>query len=466
MADDEERGGKTTIARLKTRPLERNLALAKLGMGAGAKIALHSISNIFRGEISRSDADRRFYAQQAQVLADELGQLKGSVMKAGQMLSLYAQYFLPEEAVEVLSTLQDSSTPVAWSFIAPQLRQALGSEALRELEIDERPIAAASLGQAHRARRRRDGLDLVVKIQYPGVADAIDSDIRTLSRLIVASRLTPKNFDLRPIFAEVREMLLRECDYVQERRWTEQFAGRLADDPRYGVPRVLPEYSAATVLTTTYESGVSVQDVRVQSLPQARRDALGLAFAELFLREFFEWRTVQTDPHFGNYRVRLDDEGRDRLVLLDFGATRAFEPQFVRDYALIVRGAQLQDAATVGRGARSIGLIEPEFPAAALQDFTDLCACIVEPFDPGRAPPALLTADGRYRFGASDLPMRVSQTAARNALSLSFRVPPREIVFLHRRLAGVFIALATLKAELDLRKPLARALASRSLNAS
>lgn len=214
------------------------------------------------------------------------------------------------------------------------------------------------------------------------------------------------------------------------------------------------------------KAAFSVQDARVQSLPQARRDALGLAFAELFLREFFEWRTVQTDPHFGNYRVRLDDDGGDRLVLLDFGATRRFEPAFVRDYALIVRGAQLRDSGTVGRGARSIGLVGPDFPASALESFTELCAQIVEPFDPQRAPPALISADGRYRFGASDLPMRVSQAAARSALSLHFRVPPREIVFLHRRLAGVFIALATLRSELDLRKPLAKVLSAPALNAS
>lgn len=460
MSEDEFDAAKPTIARLKTRPLERNLALARLGMGAGAKIALHSLSNIFRGEISRTEADRRFYAQQAQVLADELGQLKGSVMKAGQMLSLYAQYFLPEEAVQVLSTLQDSSMPVAWNVVAPQLEQALGAKVLRELEIDHTPIAAASLGQAHRARRRSDGLELVVKIQYPGVASAIDSDIKTLSRLIIASRLTPKNFDLAPIFAEVREMLLRECDYVQERAWTEEFARRLAGDPRYAMPRVLPEYSAATVLTTTYESGCSVQDAQVRELPQARRNALGLAFAELFLREFFEWRLVQTDPHFGNYRVRLDADGRDRLVLLDFGATRVYEPDFVRDYALILRGALLRDAPTVGAGATAIGLTDRNFPPAALQAFTEMCARIVEPFDPEHAPKELLNARGAYRFGASDLPMRVSQIAARNAVSLSFRVPPREIVFLHRRLAGVFIALATLGAELDLRKPLSRVLSA------
>ncbi|MDP3870857.1 AarF/ABC1/UbiB kinase family protein [Phenylobacterium sp.] len=466
MANDDENGGKTTIARLKTRPLERNLALARLGMGAGAKIALHSLSNIFRGEISRTSADRRFYAEQAQVLADELGQLKGSVMKAGQMLSLYAQYFLPEEAVAVLATLQDSSMPVAWSGVAPQLELALGARTLRELDIDHTPIAAASLGQAHRARRRSDGLELVVKIQYPGVASAIDSDLKTLSRLIVASRLTPKNFDLTPIFAEVREMLLRECDYGQERVWTEDFARRLADDPRYQVPRVLPEYSAGTVLTTTFESGCSVQDARVRALPQARRDALGQAFAEIFLREFFEWRMVQTDPHFGNYRVRLDEAGQDRLVLLDFGATRAYTAEFVRDYALIVRGALSGDAPTVGLGATAIGLIGADFPASALQAFAAMCAQIVEPFVPERAPPAQLNARGAYRFGGSDLPMRISQMAAKNALSLSFQVPPREIVFLHRRLAGVFIALATLGAEIDLRKPLARTLSAIALQQS
>ena len=461
MSDKEEKfAAQPTIARLKTRPLERNIALARLGVGAGAKLAIHSLSNIFRGEISRTEADRSFYAEQAQQLADQLGQLKGSVMKAGQMLSLYAQYFLPEEAVAVLSTLQDSSMPVAWSGVAPQLEKSLGKARLRELDIDQTPMAAASLGQAHRARRKSDGLELVVKIQYPGVAEAIESDIKTLSRLISASRLTPKNFDLTPMYAEVREMLMRECDYRQERAYTEDFARRLADDPRYVVPQVLSEYSAERVLTTSFESGVSVQDAAIQGLPQARRNRLGDAFAELFLTEFFDWRLVQTDPHFGNYRVRVADDGKDHLVLLDFGACRRFDHGFVQNYALLVRGALTDDAETVRLGAEAIGLIDPGFPPAALRSLAEMFAAIIEPFAPDRAPAAQLNAKGAYRFGDSNLPMRVGQIAAKNAVSMSFKVPPREIVFLHRRLAGVFIALATLNAELDLRKPLARALAN------
>ncbi len=457
MAD--EKLPKPSIARLKTGSIERNFALAKLGFGAGAKIAVHSLSNIFRGEISKSAADSEFFSAQAQVLADELGQLKGSVMKAGQMLSMFGDYFLPHEAVVVLSQLQDNTAPVAWRQVEPQLRASVGSAALAELDIDEQPLAAASLGQAHRARRKRDGLELVVKIQYPGVAAAIDSDIKTLSRLLIASRLTPKNLNLAPIFAEVREMLVGECDYVQEAGYTETFAARLADDRRYIVPRVLREYSGARVLTTSFEAGVSVNDNIVQKLSQARRDHLGASFAELFLTEFFDWGLVQTDPHFGNYRLRLDADGQDRIVLLDFGATRAFSRQFIYDYSQIVAGAVLQNPAQVGQGAKAIGLIGENFPQTALDALAVMFERIIEPFEPARAPEALRTANGDYRFGSSDLPMRVSQIAARNALTRSFQIPPRELVFLHRRLGGVFIALATLGSELNLRKALDAALA-------
>lgn len=463
MSVDDENGEKRSIAALKTKPLERSFALARLGAGAGAKIMAHSIANIFRGEIDRTEANREFYRRQAQILADELGKLKGSVMKAGQMLSLYGQYFLPEEAVTVLSSLQDDTPPVAWRVVAPVLERALGRSRLRELEIDERPMAAASLGQVHRAYRRKDGLEVCVKIQYPGVADAIESDIRTLSRLLIMTRLTPKGLDITPVFNEVREMLHREVDYESERHFTETFAERLAHDERFVVPRVLGEYSSDQVLTTTYEHGRHVRHDAVQSLPQERRNRLGHAFLELFLTEFFRWGMVQSDPHFGNYRIRVGEHGDpDRIVLLDFGATRIFGRGFIDNYADIVRGAMRGDRDLIVRGARTIGLMQPSFPRGVVDAFAQMCELIVEPFnEPGdtRTPERLRGADGAYRWGDSDLPMRAGRVAAVNALSVYFRVPPREIVFLHRRLAGVFIMLATLRCELAEREMLQRTLA-------
>ena len=506
MSDEpsSKEGGKPTIAALKTRPLERNIALTRLGLGAGGKIAFHSIANIFRGDISRDKANRDFYQRQAQILADELGRLKGSVMKAGQMLSLYGQYFLPEEAVTVLSSLQDDTPAVEWRVVAPVLERAIGKSRLRELEIDTAPLAAASLGQAHRARRKRDGMELVVKIQYPGVADAIESDIKTLSRLMMVTRLAPRGLDLDPIFNEVREMLHREVDYDAERHFTESFAQKIAGDERladrFVVPRVIGEYCADTVLTTSYEHGLHVRDPKVQTLPVQRRSALGRSFLELFLAEFFRWGMVQSDPHFGNYRFRIggqsppadaprprsgkgegqsqsdwrgegaaegggrpDDRGQDRIVLLDFGATRIFGRGFIDSYARIVRGALARNRAEIWAGARAIGLMGEGFPQNVLDAFAQMCELIVEPFaepDSGAVPPHLKTVNGAYRWGDSDLPMRAGAVAARNTLSVHFRVPPREIVFLHRRLAGVFIMLATLHAELD-----ARALLQREISA-
>lgn len=465
MSKANDKGGKPSISSLKTGSLERSVALTKLGVGAGAKIVAHSIANIFRGETHRSDADRVFYREQAQVLADELGKLKGSVMKAGQMLSLYGQYFLPEEAVSVLSSLQDDTPPVSWKVVQPVLERALGRARLRELDVDEEPMAAASLGQVHRARRRSDGRELCVKIQYPGVADAIESDIRTLSRLLLMTRLTPRGLDITPVFNEVREMLHREVDYQSERQFTETFRKRLADDDRFVVPEVIADYSSDQVLTTSFEHGEHVRQAAVQTLPQARRNALGQAFLELFLREFFDWGMVQSDPHFGNYRIRPGAQGeRDRIVLLDFGATRVFGRGFIENYAEIVQGALARDAAQILRGARAIGLMHAGIPDAVSRAFANLCELIVEPFsvkgDP-LVPAALWTADGRYDWGSSDLPMRAGKLAAANALSVHFRVPPREIVFLHRRLAGVFIMLATLRSEIDGRDGLLQALERR-----
>lgn len=453
---------KPHLSALKTGSLERSIALTKLGVGAGAQIMAHSIRNIFRGEDGRDHANRDFYQRQAQVLADELGKLKGSVMKAGQMLSLYGQYFLPEEAVSVLSQLQDDTPPVDWKVVAPVLERNLGRNRLRELDVDPQPLAAASLGQVHRARRRSDGRELCVKIQYPGVADAIESDIRTLSRLLLMTRLTPRGLDITPVFQEVREMLYREVDYESERHYTEEFAQRLADDPRFVVPEVFGDYCSDQVLTTSFELGSHVRDEAVQQLSLARRNELGEAFLDLFFTEFFRWGMVQSDPHFGNYRIRVGERaGEDRIVLLDFGATRIFGRGFIDGYSDIVGGALERDRERLRRGALAIGLITPGFAPAALDAFVGMCEAIVEPFtEPGdpRVRADLHNAEGLYKWGESDLPMRSSRIAAVNALSVHFRVPPREIVFLHRRLAGVFIMLATLRCELSGRTALVKAL--------
>ncbi|CAN0204578.1 unnamed protein product, partial [Chrysoparadoxa australica] len=251
----------------------------------------------------------------------------------------------------------------------PVLIQRLGEKRLAELDIDSEPLAAASLGQVHRATRRSDGRELCIKIQYPGLAEAIGSDIATLTRIVRLARLVPRGVELSAVMHEVQEMIYREVDYMHEARMTREYAQRLADDDRYVVPEVFDEYSTDTVLVTSFEVGEHVRSPAVQELAQARRDRLGRNALALFFGEFFEWGRVQTDPHFGNYRIRLDDSGNDQIVLLDFGAVREFEPTFLQSYFDIGRGAFDGQPERLVRGAVGIGLLRPDSPQQVYDAF-------------------------------------------------------------------------------------------------
>ena len=446
---------------LETRPLFRNLALSRLGVGVGVRLGGHLLANVFRSDGGRIAADGDFYRDQARALAAELGRLKGSAMKAGQLLALFGQQFLPPEALAILSQLNEMARPISWPALAPALRRAIGRERMAELDIDETPIGAASLGQVHRARRRSDGAELALKIQYPGVADAIDSDVQSLQRLLMLSRLAPHDLDLQPMFAELKRLLRHEADYARERAFTEEYARRLSGDRRFVVPRIYPEYSGPRVLAMSFEDGLGAQDAAVQQLPLARRNRFAASLIELFLAEFFDWGMVQTDPNFGNYRFRLDADGNDRIVLLDFGATRRFSPRFVDGYRDIVCGALFRDRPRLVRGASDLQMLRLDLPQPVLDGYARACEIIVEPFNrhgSDGTPAALLNAAGAYRWADSDMLGRAAAATARSTMTVHFRLPPPELVFLHRRLMGTFLMLGALGAEFNARDLMLRAL--------
>jgi predicted unusual protein kinase regulating ubiquinone biosynthesis (AarF/ABC1/UbiB family) len=450
-----------TNSSLKTGQLARNFAMTSLGVNVGARIALHQMRNVFRSEVNKESANRQFYSRQAQELADQLGKLKGGVMKAGQLLALYGEYFMPAEIVAALSALQDFSEPMAWTDLAPAVARSLGRARMSELEIDESPIGAASLGQVHRVRRKSDGLQLCLKIQYPGLADSIDSDMRTLSRLLMMTRLVPKELDITPMLKEIQEMLHQEVDYRRELHFTQEYATRLSQDRRFVVPQVMPEYSGHHVLTMTFEPGVGVHDPVVSALSQERRNRLSATFIDLILTELFEWRMVQTDPNFGNYFFRLNPDGNDVIVLIDFGATRLFTSSFIKGYRELISGALMRDLARIVLGAVDLDILKQEFPNSVKEGFARMCEAIVEPFEePGSlgVSKTLWNAAGEYRWGESDLPERAAHAMALSMLTAHFRLPPRDLVFLHRRLTGLFIMLRTLRAEVNGRPRLKSAL--------
>ena len=218
-----------TVKRVKTGSLERRFSMARAGFLAGARYATASAGGLFAAPDQREARRRRNLSQRAEELVEELGQLKGSVVKIGQMMALFGEHFLPEEVTDALHTLENSTTALEWPAVEKHLRQQLGSVKLAELEVDPQPLGAASLGQVHRARRKSDGAELALKIQYPGVANAIDSDMRALVRLLKLSRLVPITEQFNQWLDEVRDMLGREVDYDLEAHTPRHFRDALAD---------------------------------------------------------------------------------------------------------------------------------------------------------------------------------------------------------------------------------------------
>lgn len=438
------------LKRIKTGLFDRSLSLTKLAIKSSAGIAVSGI----KGMLSDSDTKEAYFKilleSQAKLLAKELGNLKGSLMKVGQMLALYGEHFFPEEVVRSLKTLNEQSPTVDWPEIHKILKKRLSAELLDELEIDPVPLAAASMGQVHRARIKATGEEICLKVQYPGVDKAIDTDIKALRSILGMFKIIPTQSEgYEQLFQEIRAMLKHELDYERELHFTEQARELLKDEKAFIVPRCYARYSSKRVLATSYEPGVGIDSPEVQSLPQDRKNRLGESFSWLFVHELFHFRMMQTDPHFGNYKVRLDESGDDKLVLLDWGAVRNFEQDFVDSYRKMLEGALTQNRAMMVEAGIAVGFLRPEDNDKLRDSFADICSIATEPWLPPadpRVPAALVDGKGCYLWSRSDLPSRITQLATRYALSFKMRPPPREVLFLDRKIGGVFIILKILDA--------------------
>ena len=443
------------IKRLKTGPMERRFSVAKAGVVAGSRLAAQSAGNFFTSKDRRAERQREILSRQAHYLVEEIGKLKGSIVKIGQMMALYGEHFLPKEVTTALHTLEDDTAALEWTSIYEVLEDELGVDKLALLEIEEDPIGAASIGQVHRATIKSSGAQICLKVQYPGIADAVDSDLNAMETLIKVLKIVPMTDEFHTWYAEIRDMMHREVNYFREKRKTELFGERLQDDSRFIVPQVVTEFCSAKVIALSYEPGISVDDDITKGLPQERRNAVCEAALDLCWREVFEWGEMQTDPNFGNYFIRLADEQhpQDRIVLLDFGAVRAFSNKTLNIGHRLVKAAHEHDQDTVGQCLRELNFFSGNPPEATIRRVAQLCFMAIEPFvDPARFPPpeGLVTEQGEYLWQASNLPARLTSKASTSLAGGAryFTVPPREIMFLIRKIMGAYTFMSVLDAKL------------------
>lgn len=448
-----EHNSRTTIKRVKTGAFERRFSMAKMGIVAGTRLAAQSAGNMFTAKDERQDRQKDILSKQALYLADEIGKLKGSIVKIGQMMALYGEHFLPQEVTEALHTLEDETAALDWTSIHEALEDELGNDALAKLDIEETPIGAASLGQVHRATIKATGEQICLKVQYPGVAEAVDSDLNAVKTLLRLIKVVPITEEFEGWFNEIREMMYREVDYIHEAEKTHAFYERLIDDPRYIVPKVFNEFCSKKVIATAYEPGVNIDSEETKALSQERRNKLCEASLDLCWREVFDWEEMQTDPNFGNYFVRLreNEDAPDKIVLLDFGAVRQFSAHTIQPGKKLIRASFQRDSTLLMEAIEELKFFNDTPPDSVIESLSKLCFLAMEPFtDYSKFPPPdyLINEKGEYLWSESDLAARLSLQAGLSATSRHFAVPPRELMFLARKIMGAYTFMSVLSAEL------------------
>ncbi|KAI8803603.1 ABC1 family-domain-containing protein [Cladochytrium replicatum] len=408
-----------------------------LGMGAGA------VSEAFK-RVGRSSKDPKdassilFNQANVEFLVDRLSRMRGAALKLGQMLSIQEISMSSPEIEAILTRVQNSANYMPDYQLEKVMKTNLGSDwRARFGSFDDVPIAAASIGQVHSATLH-DGRTVAVKVQYPGVANSIESDLSNVQALVVMAGFLPKGMFLDNTIKVARRELGWECDYVREAECIRRFRSFVDGDSNLFVPAVVDALSTTHVLTTEWAPGATVG--RMTHLSQSERDHIGSIVLKLCLREIFEFHFMQTDPNWSNF---LYDEKNHRLSLVDFGAAREFPDEFIRSYIEILKAASIGDREACIYWSDKVGYFTGLESAAMRDAHASSILALGEPFRISN----MDDGSGRYDFARQDVTARVREMIP-VMLRERLRPPPEETYSLHRKLSGAFLLCAKLGARI------------------
>ena len=343
----------------------RTATMAGLGAKAGGQYALHRARKVFASADRHAELDAAFELQTAESIAEALGNMKGAMMKLGQMAS-YLDQGMPEPVREALAELQADAPPMSAELAAQVVREELGGSPEEIFETwDPKPIAAASIGQVHRAITK-DGRAVAVKVQYPGVGDAIRSDLDNAGMLFGAMGMMLPGLEPGPLVEELRTRLVEELDYVQEADNQRLFVDYYAGHPFIHVPAVVDELCSARVLTTELAEGVRFEEMETWS--QEERDLAAETIFRFVFGSLYRLHAFNGDPHPGNYLFQPGGQ----VTFLDFGLVKRFEAEEIDVIARMLKAMAVdKDIAEYRRIIEGIGMLKTgsEFTDEEVMDY-------------------------------------------------------------------------------------------------
>jgi len=397
----------------------------------------------FRGEGPRAEAELQRHIQNARRIVSTMKELRGPMMKVGQLLSTHAEA-LPGEYGAILRSLQSQAPPMRYETIREVVVRDLGAppeEIFRD--FSRTALAAASLGQVHRATLP-DGTDVVVKVQYPGADASVDGDLENLKlgaavvKKLLADLVGNDRLDFTPVAEEIAEHLAQETDYCRE-AYNAQLLGRLFAPYEWAViPRVHPKFSGLRVITYDYVDGVDLGTALARGTPEERLRIVR-QLSDAFWIQLMRGGLLHADPHPGNYRVLPDG----RFGILDFGCVKIFdEARFLVPFAEMVRSRMARDERRFRDAMAALGLLHDPDDAREMEDMRR----IADYFSTG------LAADADFDFQS------FSYVKAAKELVLYFlqarRVPPsqRDMIFLTRVVLGYYEYFSRARARTNFRR--------------
>lgn len=373
--------------------------------------------------------------EQVKKLTKTLNELKGSALKVGQLISMEAIDFFPKEVVEILSELQNNVTPLPHDEIIKVIENDYKSLGVK-IHIPDRPFAAASIGQVYKTKYKN--LDIILKVQYPGIEESIDSDISLLSKLIKSVLLVfDKSFPVDIILDEIRTLLYYEVDYENELKNNQKYLQLVENTPELNiiVPRPILELSTPKILAQEFIHGITIREwIKLNPSTENKLD-LAKQFINLFCHEFFQWKFIQSDPNLGNFLITNEH----KLVTLDFGACIEYDDQFVDNYKQLIRSLT-KDRNSIIQESIKFNILDSRESDETQGLFVEMMEYSIMP----------LIRNQEFDFSNTEYSDNLRKLVLNFMKKCQYPPAPRNLLFLNRKLGGLFQTLRLLEVKINL----------------
>mgnify|MGYP000415412162 FL=1 len=397
--------------------LSRFARLSSMTAGVAARSFTQKVTSAFQSKEAAESSRKKTLSANAEAIASTMGELKGAAMKIGQMLSADPD-LLPEEMTDALSTLQKDAPPMPYNMVRDVVEKSLeGPLESFFTDFSVEPIGAASIGQVHKATTH-DGQSVAVKVQYPGIADTIESDMKNLGSLLNMARVKLTKEQADQYLDEITQVLKRESDYLNEADNLERFQTVLRDVEGVRVPTPNYELTRSDVLTMEYVEGVRLGDW-LQGASAEDRTEQGERVVHAYIHMMHHHGALHADPHPGNFLVDSDDQ----VVFLDLGAVRDYDLGFAEGLAKVLVAHWRGDLDAMMELLEGLGFATQGLDPELIYDWFEI---ILEP----------LLNNAQFDFGAWDIHETARKYVFDNPSLMNFH-PPREALFYLRVLAGL-----------------------------